>query len=86
LIGDADDIQMHDVPTIRSRHDINDAPEERLDRITRGDQPAGARPLRLLRYIQKRPHVTGVVDLLYIGRDRGELSLSHGDVVVVDKR
>jgi hypothetical protein len=74
LVGNAYNIEMDDRTTTRSVNDADNSSEKRFDGIARHDQGAHGHSLGLGSFVQERPHVTRLVDLLHVGRQRDDYS------------
>ncbi len=59
VVGNAEDVEVHDRSAARSLDDVNHPCEERLDRIAGDDQRAGVDAVGLGRLVQEGPHVAG---------------------------
>jgi hypothetical protein len=78
LVRNANHIQVDDPPPCGAFNDVDDAGEERLLGVACHDEGSRADSIGFCRLVEERPDVAGLVDLLYVGRQRNPHGIMIG--------
>lgn len=72
LLGNANHVEVRYRPTTRAINDVDDPCEEGFFGVTGNHERAHLNTSGVSRFVEEGPNVTGLVDLLDVGRERDD--------------
>ena len=84
LVGDPEHVEVHNVVITRTSYEVDNACEERFDRVTSNNDRSRTDSFGFCGITEKRPDPTGFVNLIYVSRegDSHVRFAAHDDLLV----